>query len=242
MERPVAILTGAGSGIGRATAVALARRGYRLVLVGRREHLLHETAELLVGPSVGTSVGGLSLVLPIDVTAEGAGDQIVAVALSRLGRIDAVINNAGVAPSLTVEQTTDDRWRQVVDTNLSAAFGLARAAWPTFRRQGGGVIVNVSSVAARDPWPGFAAYAAAKAGLIALGLSLAREGATMGIRAHTVAPGATETPMLRSLRGPDQFDPAKALDPAEVARAIADCVVGDAHCPSGEVVWLERGS
>ena len=232
MDRPVAILTGAGSGIGRATAVALGRRGWRVLLVGRREPLLRETGELMAGVHAWA-------VAPVDVTADGAGERIVAAALAHFGQIDAVINNAGVAPSLTVEQTTDDRWRQVIDTNLSAAFGVIRAAWPAFRRQGSGAVVNVSSVAARDPWPGFAAYAAAKAGLIALGLSLARDGAPFGIRVHTVAPGATETAMLRAIRGTDQLAPADVLAPAEVARVIVDCVTGDTDCGNGEVVWIE---
>ena len=237
MHRPVAIITGAGSGIGRATAVALCRRGYRLLLVGRREHLLRETADLLA-----TIRAGAAAVLPLDVTGEGAGERAVGAALAHFGQIDAVVNNAGVAPSLTVEQTTDDRWRAVVDTNLSAAFAMVRAAWPTFRRRGGGTVVNVSSVAARDPWPGFAAYSAAKAGLIALSLSLAREGAPLGIRAYTVAPGATETPLLRSVPTAAMLAPAQVMDPADVARAIADCVSGQATCDSGGVVWMEAGA
>ena len=230
----MAILTGAGSGIGRATAVALGRRGYRLVLVGRREHLLRETGELMT-----RSADAPWVAVPTDVTADGAGEQMVAAALAHFGQIDAVINNAGVAPRLTVEQTTADRWEQVIATNLTAAFAVARAAWPTFRRQGSGVVVNVSSVAARNPWPGFAAYASAKAGLIALGLSLAQEGAAMGVRVHTVAPGATETPMLRALIGVDQLAAADVLDPADVARLIADCVVGTDACGNGQVAWIE---
>ncbi len=231
MSRPVAIITGAGSGIGRATAVTLAGRGYRLALVGRREGLLRETADRLPDGAA---------VLPADVTDPNAGNRIVAAALATFGQVDAVVNNAGVAPSLSVEETTDDRWRQVIDTNLTAAFALVRAAWPTFRRQGHGAVVNVSSLAARDPWPGFAAYASAKAGLVAMGLSLAREGAMIGVRAYTVAPGATETPMLRRLLGPDQFDPARALDPATVAAVIADCVTDAGGHASGDVIWIEH--
>ncbi len=175
-------------------------------------------------------------------TEAGAGERIVAAALATFGQVDAVVNNAGVAPSLTVEETTDEHWRQVIDTNLTAAFAVVRAAWPTFRRQGHGVVVNVSSQAARDPWPGFAAYGAAKAGLAAMGLSLAREGAMIGVRAYTVAPGATETAMLRALRGPDQFAPDRAMDPAEVAAVIAACVVDGGGHASGDVIWLERAA
>ena len=234
MPQPVAIITGAGSGIGRATAPDLAKRGWRIVLVGRREEMLRDTADQLAGHRPACAA-----VVPADVTEASAGDRIVTAAPAQFGQVNAVVNNAGVSPSLPVEQTTDDKWRQVIDTNLTAAFALA---WPTFRRQGAGVVVNVSSLAARDPWPGFAAYGAAKAGLVALGLSLAREGAMIGVRAYTVAPGATETPMLRKLLGPDPFDPGLAMDPADVARVIDDCCVDGGGHASGDVVWLEQGS
>ena len=233
MDQCVTIITGAGSGIGRATAAALSRRGHRLVLVGRREPLLRETADQLTTPVA---------VVPLDLTVDGAGERVVAAALAHFGQVDAAVNNVGLAPRLSVEQTTDDRWRAVIDTNLTAAFAVVRAAWPSFRRQGSGTVVNVSSVAARDPWPGLAAYAAAKAGLIALGLSLGREGAALGIRAYTVAPGATQTPMPRSLLTTDELDPAEALDPADVARVIADCVTGQTTADSGGVIWMVPGA
>jgi NAD(P)-dependent dehydrogenase (short-subunit alcohol dehydrogenase family) len=106
---------------------------------------------------------------------------------------------------LPIRETTDAQWRDVIDTNLSAAFYATRAAWPAFERQGGGVVVNISSAAARDPFAGFAAYGAAKAGLNLFGLSAAREGAAIGVRVHTVAPAATETAMFRKLMTPEQY-------------------------------------
>ena len=131
-------------------------------------------------------------------------------------------------------------WRAVIETNLSAAFYLCRAAWPAFERQGSGVVVNVSSAAARDPLAGFAAYGAAKAGLNLFGLSAAREGQRIGVRVHTIAPGATETGMFRSLPGMDQYPVAKTLDPSEVARIIGRCVAGDLRYTSGEVIYVHK--
>ena len=103
-------------------------------------------------------------------------------------------------------------------------------------------MVNVSSVAARDPFPGFAAYAAAKAGLNLFGLCAAREGEQIGVRVHTLAPGAVETGMFRQLLTPEQYPTEKTLSPADVARVIADCVRGNLKHTSGEVIYLHKTS
>jgi NAD(P)-dependent dehydrogenase (short-subunit alcohol dehydrogenase family) len=167
-------------------------------------------------------------------------DQLIDQALDRLGRIDAVSHCAGLAPVRSIGEMTPAEWRETIDTNLSAAFYLAKAAWPVFERQRGGAIVNVSSLASRDPFPGFAAYGAAKAGINLFGLSAAREGQPMGIRVYTVAPGAVETDMLRKIMSPEQFPREKTLEPADVARVIAGCVQGDLRYASGEVIYLHR--
>jgi NAD(P)-dependent dehydrogenase (short-subunit alcohol dehydrogenase family) len=151
-----------------------------------------------------------------------------------------VVNNAGLAPVRPILEMTPDEWRAVIDTNLSAAFYLTRAAWPAFEKQRGGVVVNVSSAAARDPFPGFAAYGAAKAGLNLFGLSAAREGARIGVRVHTVAPAATETAMFRGLMTAEQYPPEKTLDPSDVAGVIADCVTGSLRYTSGEVIYVHK--
>lgn len=228
MSKPVAIITGAGGGIGRAAAAALARAGYRLALVGRTESTLLQTRQLAAE----------SIVIPADLSDVFAADQIVDQTMRHFGRIDAVINSAGTAPVRTVEQTTAQIWRDVLEINLSAPFHLARAVWPIFRKQGAGVIVNISSMAARDPFPGFVAYGAAKAGLNTLGISLAREGAEIGVKVYTIAPGAVETPLLRTILTPEQLPVEKTLRPDEVAALVVQCVVGEAPCASGEVIWL----
>lgn len=224
------MITGAGGGIGRATAIELARRDYRLALCGRTESTLQATA----------AEAGNGVILPVDLTDPDQVNRAVETAISQLGRMDVLVNNAGIAPALPIEQTTNEQWRAVMDINLSAAFYLSRALWPVFRRQNGGVIVNVSSLAARDPFPGFAAYGAAKAGLNLLGLSLAREGESIGVRVCTVAPGAVETSLLRSLFSTEQFGTEKTLSPADVARVIAQCAIGDLKFTSGEVIWMHK--
>lgn len=230
-DAPVAIITGAGRGIGRATAIELASAGYRLMLVSRNEEELNETARL---------VGG-ALVAPGDVRSTDEIQQVIEGTLGHYdGRLDAVIHCAGMAPARSIVQMSPDEWRDVIETNLSSAFYLCRAAWPVFQRLGGGVIVNVSSFAARDPFPGFAAYGAAKAGLNLFGLSAAREGQAAGIRVHTIAPAAVETSMFRALLTHEQYPPEKALAPADVARVIAGCVRGELCYTSGEVIYLRK--
>jgi 3-oxoacyl-[acyl-carrier protein] reductase len=230
MDSPVAIITG-GGGIGRAIALELASRGYRLAICGRTLSTLHATADI---------VGGDALVSVTDVTNSAEVDRFVASTLSHFGRIDLLVNNAGIAPVWDIEHTTDAQWHAVMDTNLSAVFYLCRAVWPVFRKQSSGVIVNVSSLAARDPFPGFAAYGSAKAGLNLLGLSLARQGATIGVRVCTVAPGAVETELFRSLMTVEQFPTENTLSPADVAKVIGQCAAGDLRFTSGEVIWMHK--
>jgi NAD(P)-dependent dehydrogenase (short-subunit alcohol dehydrogenase family) len=231
-RQPVAIVTGAGRGIGRATAIQLAQSGFRVALLARTQSDLAETA--------GHAGEANCLILPTDVSNSALVAAAVTRTVERFGRLDAVVNCAGHAPMLFVEEITDELWREVVDINLSSALYLCRAAWPIFRRQKSGAVVLVSSMAARDPFAGFSAYGAVKAGLNSLGLSLSREGAEIGVHVHVVAPGATETAMLRGLFSTEQFPAEKTLSPEAVARVILNCVRGDLVYTSGEVIYLHR--
>ena len=222
---PVAIVTGASRGIGRATANQLSRLGWRVAAVAR---------------STISADGMLSLAF--DIKTSEACRKVVAETVKAFGRIDALVNNAGYAPLLSIEQTTDEVWQQAIDTNLSAAFYLSRACWPEFKKQGGGVIVNVSSAAARDPFAGFIAYGAAKAALNNLGLSLAREGANDNIRVHTIAPSATETEMFRNLPGMANYPTESTMSPDDVAGVIVQCIAGELSLTSGEVIYLHKGA
>lgn len=238
MSQPVAIITGAGRGIGRAVAQQLNERGYRLVLAARTPADLEHTRRLLNGPDAPAEA--TCLIVPTDVAVSEQCEALVRQAADRFGQIDALVHCAGCAPAIAVEQMSPAQWREVMETNLSSAFYLAHAAWPIFRRQESGVVVNVSSLACRDPFPGFAAYGAAKAALNVFSLVLAREGREIGVRVHTVAPGAVETQMFRALMSEKQWPREKTLEPAEVARVIVQCVRGDLRHTSGEVIFLSR--
>jgi NAD(P)-dependent dehydrogenase (short-subunit alcohol dehydrogenase family) len=224
---PAAIVTGAGRGIGRATAQQLSKCGYRLMLVSRSAGELEETSRLCENETV---------IAAIDVRDPSAVEQ----AIKQFGRVDALVHAAGLALLLSIEELTLEQWHDTLDTNLSAAFYFCKALWPIWRNQGGGTAVFVSSEAARNPFLGLAAYGAAKAGLNLLGLSLAREGAEIGLRVHIIAPGAVETAMLRSIVTPSQLPVEKTLDPADVANMIVQCVRGELRYTSGETIYVHK--
>ncbi len=228
----MAIITGAGSGIGRATAIALSEAGYAVVLAGRDEAKLGETA---------AKIGGAAMVLiqPTDVCDPVACAALVNTAADQYGRIDALVNNAGFGLLTSITQIDDATWRQILDTNLSAALYLTRAAWPIFRTQRRGVVVNVSSMSSIDPYPGLGLYGVAKIGLNMLTKITADEGAAAGIRAVAIAPGAVDTPMLRSVFDYKSIPKGAALEPADVAAVIRDCITGKRKFEPAELITVQ---
>ena len=192
LKGQVAIVTGAGSGMGRAIAVALAQEGARVALVGRTVQALEETAHLVSG------VDGESLVLPADVGLEADARRIVSATRERFGRIDILVNNAGtnVAKRLFSNTEVDD-WNRVLQTNLTGVFLLSREVLPVMREQRGGLIVNVSSIAGKIATiKAGVPYSAAKHGVHALTQMINLEGWEHQIRATTIYPGDTATPIL----------------------------------------------
>lgn len=240
----VAVITGAGSGIGRATAMLLARRGMKVALLGRTVSKIQSVRDQLV--QAGTQ--------PSDVMTIGtdvADHRACAAAISQVDhlwhRVDVLVNVAGIAPSLGIDAMDINTWQQVLAINLSGPFFLMKAVWPIFRRQfaaaagaTSGVVVNISSLAARDPFDGFAAYAAAKAGLNLLSLSAAREAEAFGARVHVIAPGAVETELFRSLVTEQDYPSSKTLSPQAVAEAISSCIDGPLSHANGEVIWFHQ--
>lgn len=243
IENKVAIVTGAGSGIGRAVAVQLATtHAFAVVLVGRTNDKLERTRDVIIN-----SGGGASFVhvLTGDITQPKFCRQIINDTITRWDRIDAIANVAGAAPLQPIEQTNDDTWRNVIDTNLTSIVHLTTAAWPHMKEQadiGGSVIANVSSLASFDPFPGFALYASAKVGVNMFTMCTAREGDEHNIRAVAVAPGAVETPMLRGLFDESIIAKEQTLSPDDVAAVLAGCITGQREFESGETIQLSSPS
>ncbi len=184
------IVTGATSGIGRATAEAFGRAGGSLVLVGRQETALTEVAGAV------RSAGGQAVACRADVTAADAPERIVNSALEAFGHIDVVVNAAGVIASGTLEATTDEVWDTMMAVNLRAPFRLMRAAAPHLTARKGSV-VNVSSVNGLRSFPGVLAYCVSKAGVDHLTRCAAIEMAPLGVRVNAVNPGVTVTNLHR---------------------------------------------
>ncbi len=226
---PVAIVTGAGSGIGRATAVMLSARGWRLVLAGRREERLTETAEMLTGAAV-------VVVADVGDLAEAAG--IVDAAVERFGRVDALVNNAGWAPLTPIEKTGGEMLEEVFAVNALGPAAAISRAWPVFQKQKSGCVVNVSTMGTADPFPGFFAYAAAKTAVESMVRSCVVEGKKIGVRAFAVAPGAVETEILRANFSEKVLPSRKCLKAEDVAAVITACVLGERDGDNGKVIYL----
>ena len=213
----VALVTGAGTGIGRAVAERFAREGARVALNGRRREPLEETAAAV------HAVGGEALVTPGDLTEPAAVDGVVREALDRWGQIDVLVNNAGVnVPRRALTELSVEDWETVIDADLTAPFLLCRAVLPAMRERHRGTIINVSSMAGkRASLLSGPAYSAAKAGLNSFTESLNLAERANGIRACAVCPGEVATPIMK-LRPYPPSDEAMAtmLQPEDVADAI----------------------
>ncbi len=182
----VVVVTGAGRGIGRQVASTVLAEGGAVVACARTEADLRSLAAQAEDPA---SV----LVLPVDVTDDGAGDQIVAATLARFGRLDVLVNNAGGPTPSRLDRMTAERWRAGFDVDFFAAARLSVAAVEPMRAGGWGRIVNLASTYGREPDPGYAAYGAAKAALINLTKSFARAYGAEGVNTNCVVPGVTLT-------------------------------------------------
>ena len=225
----IALITGAGSGIGRATAILLASRGYAVGLVGRRPEALDDTAALL-------PPGSQHLAITADVGQSDGAAATIDRTLNTFGRLDVLINNAGFAPLRPIDEHSPQVLDECYRINaLGPAYAIARA-WPIFKRQGSGCIVNVSTLGTIDPFEGFFGYAASKAAVNLMARSCAKEGRTFGIRAFAVAPGAVETAMLRAIMPETQLPRSKVMAPERVARVILDCIEGRRDAHNGEVI------
>lgn len=207
----VAVVSGAGSGLGREIALELARRGYDLALLGRRQAPLEETLSV-----AGASQG---LILPCDVRDGVALERAAEEIRVRWGGAAVVVPAAGVASIAPIEQTSPDDFSNILATNLTGAFLLIRALLPAMKERGSGWIIPLLSVAARQGFPGWSAYCASKWGLAGLVAVLREELRGTGVRIAALYPGATDTPIWDQL--PGDWNRASMVPPKEVARALA---------------------
>lgn len=192
--KPVAIVTGASSGIGEASALCLAAAGFRVVVAARRGDLLERLAKRI------EAAGGEALPVAVDLADESATHQLVQRTLDRFGRIDVLLNNAGFSPAAANEQISRTELRRTFDVNLLGALQLAGEVAPVMRAQGGGRILNMGSLAGSVAAPLAIPYAATKAGIDAATRGLRLELAPFGIHVVLIVPGFVDTPTFDNSR------------------------------------------
>lgn len=228
----LALVTGAGRGIGRAAAILLSKQGYRVALTSRNIEELSATARLCADET---------LVVPADITSTAAIEHVFTTVEQAWGTVDVLVANAGAGTSAPLAKTTDEQWAHMLDLNLTAPFRCIRRAVPAMVEHGHGRIVAVASVAAKRGEPYISAYTASKHGLLGLVRSAAAELAAKGVTVNAVCPGYVDTPMTEQTvtnvaektgRTPEQVRAAleakqpnaRLVTTTEVAEAIWWCV------------------
>ena len=224
----VAVVTGAGSGVGKAAALALLADGYAVALAGRRPEPLEETAKA-------SGAGDRALPVPTDVSDSASVRKLFEQTSQKYGRVDLLFNNAGVnVPAATVDELTDDQWRFVVDINLTGAFFCAREAFRAMRAQDpqGGRIINNGSISAHVPRPGSAPYTATKHAITGLTRTLSLDGRAYDIACAQIDIGNAATEMAaRMAKGVPQADLSVKVEPLMDVENVAKTIVYMANLP-----------
>lgn len=246
-EGKTVLVTGASVGIGKASALAFAAEGAHVCVVDIDQQGGQATVDEL------TAAGGQGQFVPADVSREADVERAIAAAADRWGRLDVLVNNAGIYRQGVVDETSYDDWQQVLAVNLSGAFLFSRHAVPLMVRSGGGVIVNVASEAGLVGIQNQVAYNVSKGGIIALTRSCAVDLAERGIRVNCVCPGTTDTPLVqeaveraddpaRARRELERIRPLDRLgEPEEIASAILYLASEDAAYATGSVFSIDGG-
>jgi NAD(P)-dependent dehydrogenase (short-subunit alcohol dehydrogenase family) len=234
LKDAVVIVTGGGTGIGRATALLFAEHGARVVVCGRRPEPLTETVRLI------KQRGGNALAVLTDVRERGQVMGMVSSALEHFGKVDILINNAGVAILKDIVETTEEEWDNILDTNLKGIFLCCKAVLPNMVEACNGVIVNVSSILGKTGIANMGAYCASKFGIIGITQALADEFKQRGIRIYAVCPGSTYTDLHCRIVGEEVAK--MAAPPDQVAAKIIGLITGEVRLPSGGAIEVDEQS
>ncbi len=234
MSDSVVVITGASSGIGRATALEFAKQGSRVVLASRNKRALKEAADEC------EELGASTLMVPTDVTDEEEVRSLAEQAVDEFGRIDVWVNNAGVGAYARFEDTPEEDFRRVIETNLFGCVYGARAVLPYFRKQGRGVLINVSSQIALGGTPYTSAYGVSKHGVRALGDSLRQEFVDTDIYICTLFPASTDTPFFQHAANYTGRE-VKPLGSVSSAEEVGREIVSLAREPKPEVLVGAHG-
>lgn len=245
LENKVILITGAAGGLGRATALAAARYGAKLALCDLNRAGVDETAERV------RALGSEAISAPVDVSAAAEVEAFVKSAADAFGMLDGAFNNAGVGGTLTrTHMLTEEQWDQTMAVNLKGVWLCMKYEYPYMRREGGGAIVNMASVAGLIGFPMNSVYAASKHGVIGLTKSAAAEYARYNIRVNAVCPGYTDTQMVAAIEDirPGMVDktlesvPMRRLGkPEEVAETVCFLLSDRAPFLTGQAIAIDGG-
>jgi 3-oxoacyl-[acyl-carrier protein] reductase len=241
LENKVAIITGAGSGIGRETALLFAKEGAKVAITGRTAEKLEEVCNEI------NENGGKAIFKIGDVSKREDMDDVVNMAMNEFGKIDILINNAGVNKDALVTKMTKEQWNGVIEVDLSGAFNCIQAVVDVMIKQGSGVILIASSISGIYGNIGQVNYASAKAGLIGLTKTLAKELGRKGVRVNAVAPGFTITPMTSEvpekilMMMKEKTPLNKLAEPIDIAYAYLYLASDEARYVNGAVLSVDGG-
>ncbi|MEL6494998.1 MAG: SDR family oxidoreductase [Cyanobacteria bacterium J06623_7] len=231
-----AIVTGASSGIGRATAFAFATAGIEVALISRSESKLQQIAA-----EIEQQTKTRAKAYPLDLSlVEDVPEAIAAIANS-FGGIDILVNNAGMGYTNTLSATSLADWQRVLELNLTSVFQCVKGILPQMRSRGSGTIINVASIAAANAFPEWGAYSVSKAGLVALSKSLSVEERSQGIRTVIISPGSVNTPIWDTDAVKADFDRQAMLTPEVVAQSILHAATLPSHAVVEEMVVMPSG-
>jgi len=247
LDRRVAIITGAAAGIGAATARVFSKEGARLVLVDVNADLLAQlTEELEAASTVVLEVCG-------DVSDPSLGEKVVGRTMNQFGRLDVLFNNAGIVVGGTLVDCTEDEWDRTMAVNLKSMYHLCRSTIPVMRNQGGGSIINMSSIAGSAGVTNRGVYSVSKAGVIGLTKSLAMDFVKDGIRVNCICPATVDTPSLqqRIANSPDPQEARRAFiarqpmgrigTPEEIASMALFLASDDSRYMTGQTIVMDGG-
>jgi short-subunit dehydrogenase len=214
-----ALITGASSGIGKATAIALAQKGFDVALVSRSESQLAAVAE------TATQYGVKAKAYPVDLSVVHQVKSAIETIVEDFGAIEILINNAGMGYTGSLEDTPLEDWQRVLDLNLTSVFQCIQAVLPSMQQRKHGTIINIASIAGQQAFPNWGAYCVSKFGLVALSKTLAQEQRANGIRVVTISPGSVNTPLWDTETVEADFDRSRMLTPEIVAQSILHTVL-----------------
>ena len=211
LKDKVAIVTGSSSGIGKAIALRFGSEGAKVIVTARRMALCEQTVSQIIKD------GGEAWAMQTDVTDERQVDRLIEETVKRDSRLDILVNNAGIIAGGRLAETTTKSFDEVLNVNLRGTFFCCRAGFTQMKKQGGGIIINISSVAGVQAWTGTGAYSASKHGIMALTKSLADEGRSYHIKVSAICPGSVADDLVDA--SPEDILRSEKIDPFDVAEA-----------------------